>query len=114
VQAAPAADVGHERVAGREPAARERKRERRSGKSRSRSTARRRSSRRSRAPGRSGSWSPRESTRWSSSSRRSGPSGRLDPVGLGLGDGDRSAGDRRSERWLELPEAGLPLTMPLR
>lgn len=43
-----------------------------------------------------------------------GPSGRLDPVGLGLGDGDRSAGDRRSERWLELPEARLPLTMPLR
>jgi len=43
-----------------------------------------------------------------------GPNGRLDPVGLGLGDGDRSAGDRRSERWLELPEARLPLTMPLR
>jgi hypothetical protein len=36
-----------------------------------------------------------------------GPSGRLDPVGLGLGDGDRTAGDRRSERWLELPEARL-------
>jgi hypothetical protein len=43
-----------------------------------------------------------------------GPSGRLDPVGLGLGDGDRCAGDRCSERWLELPEARLPLTMPLR
>ena len=80
VQAAPADDVGHERVTGREPAAGERKRmsvrslarPRRSGKSRSSIRARRRSSCRSRAPARSGSWSPRERSRKSSSSGRSG------------------------------------------
>jgi hypothetical protein len=83
VQATSADDVGHERVAGREPAAgrasasartsiRSLARLRRSGKSRFSITAIRRSSCRSRAPGRSGSWRPRERSRRSSSSGKSG------------------------------------------
>jgi hypothetical protein len=59
-------------------------------------------------PGRSGSWSLGELAQ-ELDKRQVGPGGRFDPVGLGLGDGDRSAADGRSERWLELPEARLLL-----
>jgi small ligand-binding sensory domain FIST len=123
VQTASADDVGHERVAGREPAAVERQREcpqvdavARPASSLGKVTLQDHAETTLQfelaSAGPVGQLEPLRKRAQELEQGQVGPDGRFDPVSVGLGDGHRSAGDRGPERRLELPEARLTLDHP--